>query len=147
MLKGLKMKKLIPLFLLLFSLSDCKKKDPEPDPVLKGIVGGWRLIGFEKTVNNEKVWEPVDMDKQTVFSFRFDGVMLDKDGLPYCCASSNYVVNGTPYKVVAKAKIPENPICATVNCAACDTLKIQQRGNEMITANCFNPGRSKYTRQ
>lgn len=140
------MKKLILLCLLLLTLSDCKKNDPEPDAVIAGIVGSWRLIGLEKTINDEKVWQVVDTKQQTVFSFRFDGIQLDKDGLPYCCSSSDYVVNGTPYKVVSKAKIPENSTCATVNCAACDTLTIQQDGNEMITSGCFGFARAKYTR-
>jgi hypothetical protein len=62
---------------------------------------------LEKTISDEKVWQVVDPKQQTVFSFRFDGIQLDKDGLPYCCASSDYVVNGTPYKVVSKPKFPK----------------------------------------
>lgn len=140
------MKKLILLCFVLLVLSNCKKNDPESDPAFGGIAGSWRLTGFEKVVNNKKIWETVDAKQQTVFSFRSDGVMLDMNGLPTCCASSNYIVNGTHYKVVAKAEVPLNLLCASVDCITCDTLKMEVTGDELKITSCLELSSAKYTR-
>lgn len=143
------MKRILYALLLPILLVGCKKeKDPAPLPVIKEIVGKWRLDALEKTVNGQKVWEKVSYDPPTYLAFRFDGVILDNKGLPWCCSPETLIVNGTSFRVDPLAKVPTNPQCALVNCYSCPSWDLQRNENELIiTSSCeFMKYRERYLR-
>lgn len=111
------MKKLLYLLLLPLLLLNCKKKDPEPLPVIKEIAGKWRLEANGKTVNGQKVWEKANDNPPYYLVFRFDGVLFDGEGKARCCAPDSLIVNGVPFKIKPLAPIPENPECHLLDCA------------------------------
>jgi len=134
---------LVPLLLL-----NCKK-EPAPLPAIKEVVGRWRLDAVEKTVNGQQIWEKVPADPPSHLVFRFDGVILDENGLPWCCVPDSLIVNGTPFKIKPLASIPENPQCHLVDCAACSSWDLEQKENELtLTSNCeFVHYRRRYLRE
>jgi len=144
------MKLIIISVILSAILFGCKKSNPsshDPDPAIKMIVGKWKRVAYEKTVNGKKTWEEVDKDSQYNFMiFRYDGVILDSNGLPSCCAPAQYYVNGVVFKVVPKSEVPVNPSCAFVDCVGCASWNIEQTGNELILELCLNFPRSKFVR-
>ena len=142
------MKRYIYILLIPLLLLNCKR-EPAPLPAIKEIVGRWRLDAMEKTVNGQKVWEKVSYDPPSYLVFRFDGVILDGNGLPYCCSPDTLVVNGTPFKIRPQAKVPENPQCHLVDCAYCRYWDLEQIGNELIlTSKCdFLNYRHRYLRE
>lgn len=144
------MKRCLYILLIPFFFLNCKKeKDFAPLPAIKEIVGRWRLDAVEKTVNGQKVWEKVTYDPPSYLAFRFDGVILDENGLPACCAPDSLVVNGTSFKIKPQAQVPENPQCHLVDCAICSYWDLEQKGNEIIlTPSCqFLNHRQRYLRE
>jgi hypothetical protein len=142
------MKGYLYIFLIPLLLLNCKKK-PEPLPAIENIVGRWRLDAMEKTVNGQKIWEKVSYDPPAYLTFRFDGVSLDGNGLPLCCAPDSLIVEGTPFKIKPQTKVPENPQCHLVDCASCSYWNLEQKGNELIlTSACeFLNYRHRYLRE
>jgi hypothetical protein len=141
------MKNLIVVSLLMFILSDCKEKDPEPDPIIKEIIGKWRLVEQELQVEGNLVWTNASGDPQNGLWFRSDGALLDQSGLPSCCVPSLYTVNGVSFAVVRDTKLTGNPLCESVYCVSASLCEIQQEGNEMIATGCNGNIRSKYVRE
>lgn len=125
------MKRYLYILLIPFLLLNCKK-EKEPAPAIKEIVGRWRLDAVEKTVNGQKVWEKVSSDSPSYLTFRFDGVILDGKGLPWCCSPETLIVNGTSFKIKPKAKVPTNPQCALIDCVSCSSWDLEQKENELI---------------
>lgn len=139
-----------PIYLILLISSiliECKDKQMDPDPEINGIVGKWRFEGYEKEENGNKIWFKETTDQPSFLTIRFDGIMLNSNGLPACCRPGSYNLNGTFYKIEPKADIPENPQCALVDCVGCETLQLDQTGDEMIMTYCEPLGtRIKYVR-
>lgn len=119
------------LFLLLFITWSCKKKEEQPTPVngAELIVGTWRLVSYQTFENEEVVWR--EPETSSLLTFRYDGVMLDSDGLPSCCLSTRYIINGSEFKVQPLSPLPENPVCALVYCTSCEAVDISVSGDEM----------------
>jgi hypothetical protein len=143
------MKSIITFLLLAFILSDCRKKnDPEREStaISDNLAGSWMLVGQETTVDGKKVWGPVPTAQKNVFTIRYDGVLLDDAGLPFCCGPSSFLINGVPFQIVPREKVPENPTCAFVSCAACPTWEIEYQPNEIIVSYCGAIARAKFTR-
>lgn len=141
------MKKLLCVLMLPLLLITCKKDDPEPEPEIASIVGKWRHIAYETTVDGEKVWVPAEPQIQTI-TFRYDGLILGSDGLPPCCRPKSYHVNGVFFKVIPKTTVPGNAQCAFVDCIGCETWDIEQAGNDLIITLCEpTSSRSKYIRE
>lgn len=124
------MKNLIVVSLLMFILSDCKEKDPEPDPIIKGIIGKWRLVEQEIQVEGKLVWTKAPGDAQNGLWFRPDGALLDQSGLLSCCVPSLYTVNGVSFAVVRNAKLPGNSLCESVYCVSARLCEIQQEATK-----------------
>jgi hypothetical protein len=143
------MKRYLYTLLIPFLLLNCKEREPEPLPAIKEIVGKWRLDAIEKTVNGQTAWEKVSYDQPWYLVFRFDGVILDGNGLPYCCAPETLIVNGAPFKIKPRAEIPENPQCYLVDCASCPSWDLEQKENELIlTSGCaYMKYRQRYLRE
>ena len=144
------MKRLMYALLLPFLLLNCKKeRELAPLPAIKEIVGRWRLDAMEKTVNGQKVWEKVTSDPPSYLTFRFDGLLMDEKGLPWCCSPNTLVVNGTPFKIKPQDKVPTNPQCALINCYSCPSWNLEQKENELVLASeCeFQNYRSRYLRE
>ena len=142
------MKQLIYALLLYILLFGCKK-DPTPLPAIQEIVGRWRLDAMEKTVNGQKVWEKVDDTSPAYLAFRFDGVVLDSKGLPWCCSPDTLVVNVTPFKIKPQAEVPSNPQCALIDCLSCSSWYLEQKENELtLTSKCESLNyRHRYLRE
>jgi hypothetical protein len=139
------------LFLLAFSMmwSGCKKdSNDDPLPEVAGIAGKWRHTETEKTENGKTSWSPVvNYDEPTYISFRYDGVIVDNEGLPQCCGPDSLKINGVPFKIVPKSDLPVNPACAYVDCVGCAIWEITQTGDELIISTCGTFPRHKYVRQ
>lgn len=142
------MKKL--LYALMFSLVlvACKSDDPKPEPEIAAIAHRWKLIASEKMVDGKKNWVPVDGEPYYI-SFRFDGLILESNGLPPCCSPKAYYLNGVLFEVKPKLEVPPNTYCMSVDCIGCKTWDIEQTGNELIISLCepFSDRRSKYIRE
>jgi hypothetical protein len=127
------MKKLLFLLVLMNMLSNCKKDNTDPSPVIENIVGKWRIEANEQEVNGVNVWVNVPDSTAYSISFRFDGVILDNSGLPACCVPDRYYVNEVLFKVIPKAKLDVNPVCAYSLCIADPApWNITQNGDELI---------------
>jgi hypothetical protein len=121
------------LLMLMAVLFSCKKDEMTTYTAIENIVGKWRLKAQEQEVNGVKAWVNVPDSTAYVVGFRFDGVILDNSGLPACCVPDRYYVNETLFKVVPKAKLDVNPVCAFSLCMANPApWNIVQNGNELI---------------
>jgi hypothetical protein len=140
------MKKLVLLLLLALAFTHCKRdKDPEPSPEISGIVGNWQLVEISYPSGDSTLVKNMTNEPQKAFSIRYDGVML-YDGYGSCCAASEYVVNGKPFKIEPKEDIRYNLDCGLVDCIGCPKVTITQTGDEMTITACL--GRvSKYVRK
>ena len=142
------MKRILYALLLPILLVGCKKHDFETPPEIKEIVGKWRLKAVEKTVNGQTVWEEVPAADVSTFTIRFDGVILDKDGLPPCCGLGQYSIDGVPYVVKPQAEVPYNAQCELINCGSCPRNMVVENGELIITSTCEKSvTRSKYVRE
>ena len=132
------MKHILLLFLISILSLQCKKdQTPDPDPQIASIVGRWRLAGYEIEENGKKVWKLNPNDITSYITFRFDGVMLDSKGLAMCCPPSAYKLNGTIFKIIPKAELAVNPQCGVIDCVSCETLQMDQSGDELIITYCL----------
>lgn len=133
------MKKLI-LVLFLVSLLGCKEKSLSPEE-LQPLVGKWRLSAVQP---NGKDWEFVTQSGQHQFEIRYDGVILDSNGLPACCSPKSLKVNGKLFTIEPKESLPNNPQCALVNCIACEIWDIDLQGNTFILSSCLGNNRNRF---
>lgn len=130
------------VWLLLFvGLFSCKEKQLTPEDI-KPLVGKWRLTAVQPVGKNE--WEFVTQSGQHQFEIRYDGVVLYPDGLPMCCGPKYLKVNGKVFTIVPKEGLPNNPLCALVNCVGCETLDMDLQGEVLITGTCNGSGRSQF---
>ncbi len=114
--------------------------------VANTIAGNWRLAEIERaSVDNKNVWENASASQVDTISFRSDGVILQANGLPRCCAPKSLIINGQLMDIKPQSPIPDNPICALVNCVYCPVWEITFTGNELIVSSCLNQ-RRKYIR-
>jgi hypothetical protein len=140
------MKRYLNILLIPYLLLNCKH-EPAPLPAIKEIVGKWRLDAVETTINGQTVWEKANDTPPVYIVFRFDGVILNSDGLRDCCAPDSLIVNGTPFKIKPAAEILSNPQCAYVYCMPCSPWDLKKSDNELIlTRNCGNKSRFRYFR-
>jgi len=140
------MKQLLFFTIICVFVLGCKKDKAEPISEIKTIVGKWRLDAYERTINGQTTWEKV-ANEPSYLSFRFDGVILDSNGLPACCAPASYNLNGVKFTIVPKADLPENKQCYLVDCIGCPSWDIGQTGDEMVVGICGIAPKAKYLRQ
>ena len=133
------MNKLI-LLLFLVSLLGCKEKSLSPEE-LQPLIGKWRLSAVQ---SNGKDWEYVTQSGQHQFEIRYDGVILDQNGLPTCCAPKFLKVNGKLFTIEPKESLPNNPSCALIKCAACETWDIDLKANTFILSSCLGNNRNRF---
>lgn len=136
--------KYLLFFLLFLSMAQCRDKNVAPE-TLQPLVAKWRLVAYERVENGKKVWKDVGSQSPSFVTFRFDGVILDSRGLPYCCPPTALNINGKEFKIIPKTAIPENPICAAVDCIGCATWEIEWSEDEFILNLC-GWSKSKYVR-
>jgi hypothetical protein len=129
------------LLLLFVSLFSCKEKQLTPEDI-KPSVGKWRLTAVQPVGKNE--WELVTQSGQHQFEIRYDGVILDATGLPQCCGPKFLKVNGKLFTIEPKESLPNNPLCAFVSCAFCETWEMDLQENILIINYCQGLGRSRY---
>ena len=120
-------------------------KNASPE-TLQPLVAKWRLVAYERTENGKKVWKEADPQYPSYLSFRFDGVVLDSKDLPYCCAPGALNINGKLFEIKPQANIPDNPMCALVDCIGCPIWNITLTGDEFILNLCGIGSVTKYTR-
>lgn len=137
--KSVSMKNILLLLLFVSSFS-CKEKQLTPEE-LQPLVGKWRLSAVQQ---EGKDWEVVTQSGQHQFEIRYDGVILDSNGLPNCCSPKSLKVNGKLFPIEPKESLPNNPTCALVNCFACETWDIDLQGNTLVLSSCLGANRSRY---
>lgn len=134
------------LYLLLFlSMAQCRDKNVTPE-ILQPLVAKWRLVAYERVENGKKVWKEVDSQSPSFVSFRFDGVVLDSKNLPLCCPPTTLNINGKGFEIIPKLAIPENPVCALVDCIGCATWEITLTGDTFILGDCAITLKREYVR-
>ena len=131
-------------FLVTVILWSCDEKRLAPDEI-KPVVGKW-MLNSVKQGGDAKQWELITPKDATVFEIRYDGVVLDADGLPACCAPKYLVYQGKKFTVEPKKKLAPNPSCALVLCLACDTWYLELENGQLITDLCNTGVRSRYTK-
>ncbi len=136
------MKNILLLFLFIGFFS-CKEKELTPEDI-KPLVGNWRITATQPAGKNE--WEYVTQSSQHQFEIRYDGVILDPNGLPACCGPKFLNVNGKRFTIVPKESLPDNPVCALVNCAACETWHMDLKEDVLTISYCNGLGRSRFAK-
>jgi hypothetical protein len=142
------MKSLLYISLIgLLSLSCAKDSgDAYPQLTFSTISGKWHSIETERSsLDNKSVWEPIAGAQSDTIVFRGDGVILNADGSPACCAPTSLIINGQLIDIRPQSGLPVNPQCASVNCVNCPTWEVSWNDDQLIIATCNAP-RIKYVR-
>lgn len=127
--------------LLLFS---CNEKYLSPEEI-QPLVGKWRLEAVEPA-GDVKKWETVAPKDGYVFEIRYDGVILDANGLPACCTPKYLVFQEKKFSIEPKEPLASNGMCASVLCVACDTWYLELQDNKLIVNHCNLGGRNRFVR-
>ncbi|TLV01198.1 hypothetical protein [Dyadobacter luticola] len=137
----------LPLFLTLFFACKKDSMDSAYDAAnIQTIAGPWRLVEVEKTsLANQRFWEKVPANQSDTLVFRSDGVILNGDGTPRCCAPNSLLINGAIMEIKPQSAIPANPICFYVSCVNCPTWELTWTDDTLIISSCLS-GRTKYVR-
>jgi hypothetical protein len=142
------MKRLLYFSLLITLLFACRKDGMETMNTagVNSMAGRWKLAEVERaSINNNNFWEPVTAAQADTLVFRADGVMLNPDGTPRCCAPKSLIINGSLMDIKPQTAIPANPACALVNCVYCPTWELTWTGDVLIISSCMS-ARAKYVR-
>ncbi|WP_353721427.1 hypothetical protein [Dyadobacter sp. 676] len=143
------MKRLLYLPLVLVWLLSCQKEsagDLAPNYAFATVSGPWHSIEVERSsLDNKSTWEPIEASKSDTLIFRGDGVVLNADGTPRCCAPATMIINGTLLDVKPQTALPNNPQCELLQCVACPSWEISLSDDQLILAPCNSP-RVKYVR-
>ncbi|MGV3601495.1 MAG: hypothetical protein ACO1N1_09850 [Dyadobacter fermentans] len=144
------MKRLLYIPLVLVWLLSCKK-DSDSDGVFNGIgtfrtiEGRWHSVEIERSsLDNKSNWEPIANANSDTLIFRNDGVVLNADGSPRCCAPPTLIINGQLLDVKPLTALPNNPLCQT-NCITCPTWEMSWNADQLIISTCSTP-KMKYVR-
>jgi hypothetical protein len=136
--------KAILALIVLVSLLGCSEKHLSPEEI-QPLVGRWRLDAIEPS-GEGKQWEIVPVQNAYYFQVRYDGVILDDNGLPACCAPQYLKMNQKLFEIAPKEPLALNPQCALVLCLACDTWQIDLQGDTLIVSYCDVKGRNRFVR-
>ena len=136
--------KLLLFFLVTVILWSCDEKRLAPDEI-KPVVGKW-VLNAVMQAGDAKPWEPIARKDATVFEIRYDGVILNANGLPACCVPKYLVYQGKKFTIEPKEKLASNPSCALVLCLACDTWYLELENDQLILNQCNSGGRNRYAR-
>ncbi|SDH04326.1 hypothetical protein SAMN04487996_12781 [Dyadobacter soli] len=143
------MKRLLYIPLILVWLLSCKKDsfdDLAPNAAFSGVTGVWHAIEIERSsLDNKSTWEPIAAAKSDSLIFRGDGVVLNVDGTPRCCAPATMIINGQLVDVKPQTALPNNAQCEKLNCVTCPTWEISLSDDQLIIGTCNAP-RMKYVR-
>jgi hypothetical protein len=143
------MKRLLYIPLVLVWLLSCKKErdgDLSPALAFNSVSGIWHSIEVERSsLDNKSTWEPVAAAKSDSLIFRTDGVVLNANGTPRCCAPATMIINGNLLDVKPQTALPNNPQCELLNCITCPTWEISLSDDQLIIGTCNSP-RMKYVR-
>lgn len=142
------MNRYLLLFLMAFALVDCKdKKDPEPLPELKDLVGKWRLVEYEYIRGDTVVKDVVSKENSRFIQFRYDGILLDELGQSSCCPPSSYLLNGNTFEIkTIGAAPPAGPNCYLVLCGVCPQWQLTLQGDSLSTQACTD-SKTRYVRE
>ena len=100
------------LLLILASLVGCNEKNLSPEDI-QPMLGPWRLEAVEHA-QEVKSWEIVPLENTYYFKIRYDGVILDANGLPACCAPKYLNINQKRFTIEPEETLPSNPQCAVL---------------------------------
>lgn len=143
------MKRLLYIPVVLVCLLSCKKES-DSDPMqfsaaFQSVAGTWHSVEIERSsLDNKSVWGPIASEKSDTLIFRTDGVVLNADSTPRCCAPPTLIINGQLLDVKPQTALPNNPLCE-LNCITCPTWEISWNDDQMIISTCASP-RIKYVR-
>lgn len=143
------MKRLLYIPVVLVWLLSCNSSTDSDPTVLNSfstVSGQWYSIEAERSsLDNKSVWEAIPATQTDTLIFRGDGVILNADGKPRCCAPSTLTINGRLLDVKPQTALPGNPECALLNCVTCPTWEISWNDDQMIISTCNSP-RVKYVK-
>lgn len=136
------------LLLITFALTHCKdKKDPGPLPELQGLVGKWRLVGYEHVNGDTITREVVRKENSQLVQFRYDGILLNELGQSSCCPPSSYLLNGKTFdiKTIGTAP-PTSQHCYLVLCGVCPQWQLTLQGDSLAVQVCTE-SKTMYVRE
>ena len=137
------MKNVVWVFFLVLGVFSCKEKQLTPEEI-QPLVGKWRVTAIERA--DKKEWEYVTQSGQHQFEIRYDGVVLDSKGLSTCCGPLYLTINGKKFSIVPKETVPDNPICALINCVYCETWNMDLQDNVLTISYCNGLARVRYVK-
>ncbi|ODS85340.1 MAG: hypothetical protein ABS46_02090 [Cytophagaceae bacterium SCN 52-12] len=148
LLSGCKSRSIWAIILLTTALAACKKKeDPAPYPGIEQLAGKWKLVAYEIVQERDTVWKEAERNGSYDIMFRFEGVILDPEGMPACCTHSYYFINGVRFDVVPGAPLKSNPMCSLVDCWPCGEANYDPQEDGSLVYYCGPSGlKLKYER-
>ena len=132
----------LALWALLLGCHRVEKVSPE---ALKPLVGRWQLVAYEQNQGGVTTWVEVPAAEASILLVRYDGVLLNGQGLPWCCAPPTIQLNGTLIEIIPRAEVPRNPTCDLVDCMGCATLDLDLDADTLLLTNCSG-GQMRYLR-
>ncbi|GGM80906.1 hypothetical protein GCM10010967_10910 [Dyadobacter beijingensis] len=117
-----------------------------PNAAFTTVSGLWHSIEIERSsLDNKSSWEPIAATQSDSLIFRSDGVVLNANGTPRCCAPATMIINGALLDVKPLTALPSNPQCELLNCITCPTWEVSLSDDQLILNTCNSP-RVKYVR-
>lgn len=145
------MRRLLYIPLVLVCLLSCKE-DSDRDAMqpaitaFRSVSGTWHSVEIERSsLDNKNAWEQIPAAKSDTLVFRTDGVVLNANGTPRCCAPASLIINGELADIKPQSMLPNNPQCELLNCITCPAWEISMTADQMIISTCSSP-RVKYVR-
>ncbi|GAB2802730.1 hypothetical protein GCM10027275_56240 [Rhabdobacter roseus] len=130
---------------LLALLLGCRREQEVSPEALKPLVGRWQLVAYEQNQGGVRTWVEVPAAEALILQVRFDGVLLDGQGLAWCCAPPAIQLNGTLIDIIPRAEVPRNLICDLADCMGCATLDLDLDADTLLLTSC-NGGQMRYAR-
>ncbi|TLU92061.1 hypothetical protein [Dyadobacter sediminis] len=137
------MNRLIHFILLLFAFTNCKKDERDPVALLASLTGIWRPV--ERT-SPDFVTVAVTNAEPDILEFRFDGVILNRNGFRSCCTPNSYTVNGVYLNITPPLPAELDPLCIAASCVSCQDLHVIQNKPDELTMYC-NGNATKFIRE
>ncbi len=141
------MKKDVSILLLIFSASvflGCEKRELSSEEI-RPLVGRWNLEAVESNETTNE-WKPIIAEQSDAFQIRYDGVILNEEGLGICCSPKSLTFNQRVFVIRQKEAIPPNPLCSLVDCAVCETWNFDLKNDTLIVSFCLG-GRSRFVKR
>ncbi|TLV03738.1 hypothetical protein [Dyadobacter luticola] len=129
--------------LLLLAVMGCEKEPVEPNPLIKPLVGKWKLTAIQIEGAGIKSWQDLPFDALNNIEIRHDGVILDYKQEGVCCHPASLNINGSIVLITRTLKVPDNTNCVS-SCIQCQVWTFALANEEMTLTGCVPSDVKKY---